>query len=149
MTIRCNLGEFAVHMLTAASDARLAEEAILEKACVMVEKEAKSAIGTYRYDWPQLAESTQQDRARHGFPPNEPLLRTGELRDSIGHYVAMAEDPPAGYVGTNDPIAKFQELGTRAIPPRSFLGSAATDKELEIHEMAGRVMAGVMLRGAV
>ena len=53
MTINCSLGGFAAHMLAAGADMKLAEEAVLEKACVMVEKEAKDVIGTYRYDWPQ------------------------------------------------------------------------------------------------
>src|SRR2546430_4626097 len=73
-----------------------------------------------------------------------PLLETGEMRDSIHHHVDPHE--PAGYVGTNNKIAVYQELGTDRIPPRSFLAGAATHKEHEIHELAARVMAGVMMR---
>jgi hypothetical protein len=36
MTINCSLGGFAAHMLAAGADMKLAEEAVLEKACVMV-----------------------------------------------------------------------------------------------------------------
>lgn len=76
MTINCSLGGFAAHMLAAGADMKLAEEAVLEKACVMVEKEAKDVIGTYRYDWPQR----QEQRASLGYAANEPLLRDGTLR---------------------------------------------------------------------
>jgi hypothetical protein len=124
---------------------KLAEEAVLEKACSMVEKEAKAVIGTYDYGWPQLAESTQEQRSRLGYAANEPLLREGHMRDSISHVVVPSEH--AGYVGSTSKIAAYQELGTGRIPPRSLLAGATMHKEHEIHEMMGRAMAGVMMRG--
>jgi hypothetical protein len=51
------------------------------------------------------------------------------------------------YVGTNDPIAKYHELGTRTIPPRSFLGEAAMRQEHKIHEMMERTIAATFDRG--
>jgi hypothetical protein len=77
-------------------------------------------MGTYDYDWPQLAESTQRERERLGFAANEPLLRTGDLRESIEYTVLPRE--AAVEIGSNDKIAVYQELGTSRIPPRSFLG---------------------------
>ncbi len=108
----------------------------MEKACVILEEEAKAAIGTYRdgYNWPQLAEATQEDRVRKGFTPNDPLLRTGELQRSIEHKVESAD---LGYVGTNDAKAKFQEFGTSKIPPRPFLGGALHAKGEEVAEVFG------------
>jgi hypothetical protein len=135
MTVNCSLGGFAGHMLAAGADMKLAEEAALEKACVMVEKEAKDVIGTYRYDWPRLAESTQEQRASLGYAANEPLLRDGTLRASISHVVVPHEH--AGYVGSTSKIAAYQELGTGRIPPRSFLAAAAMHEEHKIHEMMG------------
>ncbi|WOJ89848.1 hypothetical protein RZS28_00595 [Methylocapsa polymorpha] len=108
--------------------------AAMERACTVLEESAKGAIGTYEFGWPQLAESTQEDRARLGYPPNEPLLRTGELRDSIKHEVASGNE---GYVGTNSPIAKYQEFGTIKIPPRPFLGGALAAKGEEVAECFG------------
>jgi hypothetical protein len=109
----------------------------LEKACVVIEDEAKRVIGSYDYGWRELAESTQAERARLGFPPNEPLLRTGEMRDSLEHQVVLAEKK--GYVGSNDDKAVWQELGTsRGIPPRSFLGGAAAHKGQEAAEAIGQ-----------
>jgi hypothetical protein len=43
-----------------------------------------SAIGKEHEMWPPLAESTIRDKQRHGFPTPKPLLRTGEMRDSVG-----------------------------------------------------------------
>ena len=36
----------------------------LEAIGQMVEAEAKHVIGTFEFDWPQLAETTQRDRER-------------------------------------------------------------------------------------
>jgi hypothetical protein len=56
------------------------------------------------------------------------------MRDSIEHRVETEGlgMEVAGLVGTDNEIAKYQELGTRTIPPRSFLGEAAMHKEEEI-----------------
>jgi hypothetical protein len=97
------LSEFAAHLLSIEADMKFAQEIILERACKMIEKAAKHAIGTYEFNWPQLAADTQAERARLG-PPNEPLLRRGDLKNSISHYVDKAE--PAGYVGSTSEIAK-------------------------------------------
>jgi HK97 gp10 family phage protein len=109
----------------------------------MVEKEAKTAIGTYRYDWTPLKPETVARKARG----DTPLLETGELRDSIQHTVVREGIEVVGYVGTNDPLAKYHELGTRHIPPRSFLGEAAMRQEHKIHKMMGRTIAATFDRG--
>ena len=138
-----SLGGFAAHLLTVEADMRLTEEACVEKACRMVEKEAKRAIGTYLFEWPPLNPETVARKARG----DTPLLETGELRASIEHVVEREGAEVVGYVGTNDPIAKYHELGTRTIPPRSFLGEAAMRKEHKVHEMMGRMMAATFDRG--
>lgn len=128
---------FAAFLAGAAFEIEHGKDKGLEKACVILETEAKRVIGTYDYQWPQLAPSTQADRARKGFPPNEPLLRTGELRDSIGHTVGHGE----AWVGSNSKIAVYQELGTRTIPPRSFLSGAVSAKQEEVE----KVFAGIVM----
>lgn len=102
----------------------------LEKACVIIETEAKAAIGTYEYGWPPLQPETVARKANG----DTPLLETGELRDSIEHTV----QGDSGFVGSNDDVAIFQELGTSRIPPRSFLGGAAMRKGEEAAEAIGR-----------
>lgn len=102
----------------------------LERAARVVEKEAKSLIGEYQPQagpfapWAELADATKDDRVRQGFEENEPLLRTGEMRDSIHHVV----DYESAVIGSDDEKAEWQELGTNRIPPRSFLGGAAVNK---------------------
>lgn len=116
------------------------QEEAMGHACKIVEDEAKRVIGTYDYGWPELAAATKADRVSKGFAENEPLLRTGEMRDSIEHTVAREFLETIGYVGTNNEIAVYQELGTTKIPPRSFLAQAAIHKESEVVLKLGGIM---------
>jgi hypothetical protein len=89
-------------------------------------KEAKSEIGNYQpamgdfEQWPELADSTKRDRVRKGFSENEPLLRTGEMRDSISYNVKGLDLA----VGSTSDTMVYQELGTSRIPARPVLGTA-------------------------
>jgi hypothetical protein len=132
-----SLLEAAAKFAAFETNLHLAGEALLFDWAATVQKRAKELIGSYKNPaWPQLAESTQADRERQGFPADEPLLRTGELRDSIGAFVEMHGAGGRAVVGSNDPVAEWQELGTSRIPPRSFLLAAALDSEKEIARMA-------------
>lgn len=104
-------------------------QSYLEKAGEVVEKEAKSAIGTYKYGWPPLAPETVTKKGA-----DTPLLETGEMRDSIGHRL---DGDHAVVVGSDNKKAVYHELGTPTIPPRSFLVSAAMEKEAEVVEILG------------
>jgi hypothetical protein len=128
-----------------------AREAALEVGAKMIKHEARRVIGTYDYGWPQLAESTQDDRSKQGYAPNEPLLRTGELRDSINYTIVspgkLAE------IGSNNEIAVYQELGTSTIPARSFLAGSASRLEKPIVHMikdvVGAAVAGRTIEGEI
>ena len=135
-----SLLQFAADLGKITTEFGVFQREVMEKACAIVEKEAKHVIGTYEYNWPPLAEATKADRVSKGFPEDEPLLRTGEMRDSIEHRVELEGMGFVGLVGTDNEIAKYQELGTSKIPPRSFLGQAAMHKEEEIHELFGAEM---------
>jgi hypothetical protein len=113
---------------------------IVERACQIIQKKAKAAIGREHELWAPLAESTIRDKAAHGYRTPAPLLRTGELRDSIEYTVHGNE----GCVGSNLDIAVYQELGTSRIPPRSFLVSSAIASEDKIHRMAGAAAVGAL-----
>jgi hypothetical protein len=52
----------------------------------------------------------------------QPLLLTGGLKGSIEYIVHPAESMVE--IGTNDPKAKYQELGAAGVPPRPFLAPA-------------------------
>jgi hypothetical protein len=75
------------------------------------------------------------------------LLETGELRDSIEHVVGREGKEVVGYVGTNDPIAKYHEFGTSKMPARPFLSAAAMRQEDKIHAMIERTIAATFDRG--
>ena len=113
----------------------------LERCAVVVEKAAKDKIGEYQpaagpfATWAPLADSTKAQRRSLGFPEDEPLLRTGALRDSIEHQV----DARGGQaeIGSDSDIAVYQEMGTNKIPPRSFLGSAAVESIPKIKLIVG------------
>ena len=124
---------FIAELPAIEADLHAAGPKIIERACQMVQKKAKSAIGKEHELWAPLAASTIADKQKHGFSTPKPLLRTGELRDSIEYTVHELE----GAVGSNLDIAVYQELGTKHIPPRSFLVSSAIASEGRIHRMAG------------
>ncbi len=71
----------------------------------------------------QLEASVKQLLSRRpGEDHSAPWYRTGTLHDSIGH---QAGDDGA-VVGSTDPVAVYQELGTRFDPPRPFLARVAS-----------------------
>src|SRR5205814_4154762 len=98
----------------------------LKKCVVAIEATAKAELGTYQgavgpFDaWAPLAEATQQDRVAKGFTPDDPLLRSGELRDSISHQV----EGLTAVAGSTSDVMVYQELGTPEIPPRAVMGPA-------------------------
>lgn len=103
-------------------------------------KIAADMIGHEQPQWAPLAPSTIEEKERLGFTGKvsgtDPLLRTGTLRDSIQYEV----DPIAKGVditlGSHDPVAAYQELGTSSIPPRPFLSTA----QLESVEPATKIL---------
>ena len=116
----------------------------LEKAAEVVEAEAKAEIGHYQGKagpfaaWAELADSTKDDRVKKGYSENDPLLREGTLRDSIHHKVEMTGIAKGeAHIGSDNPIAVYQELGTAKIPPRSFLGGALVRKTAEVLKLCG------------
>ncbi|MCE9565849.1 MAG: hypothetical protein K8U57_27810 [Planctomycetes bacterium] len=135
-----SMGDFAAHLLTLSAAQHDAEKKSLEEGAKLIEKRAKEKIGEYQNEegpfiaWAELADSTKDHRASRGFPEDEPLLRTGAMRDSIQHTVF----DHVAQIGSNSDIAVWQELGTEHIPPRSFLGGAAAESAAKICEITGR-----------
>jgi hypothetical protein len=110
----------------------------LDQVGKIVTKEVYRVIGTYDYGWPQLAAATQDERESQGFEPNDPLLRTGRMRDSVWYKV----EHDSVSIGTDDKIAVWQELGTSRIPPRPFLEGALHKMTPEVLDKIGRTIAG-------
>lgn len=146
MTQTMSLGGFIAKMAAVQMAVKVAEGAALKRAARIVETEAKAEIGTYQgaappfAAWAPLADATQADRVRKGFPADEPLLRTGEMRDSIGHVVQGR----VATIGSNSDKAVWQELGTETIPPRSFLGGALMRKLPEVGQELGKGVVGAL-----
>lgn len=121
-----SFGDFARYLENVAAKKPQHDKALLKAVGQHVEDEAKRKMGVYQdadgpYEaWPQLAESTQEDRVRKGFSPNDPLFRTGELMHSISHHVERNNV----LIGSTSDIMVYQELGTDRIPPRPVLGLA-------------------------
>jgi HK97 gp10 family phage protein len=127
--------EFVAMIPAIERDLQASGPIFIEQACKIVQKKAKAAIGKEHEMWAPLAESTIADKAKHGYPTPKPLLRTGELRDSIEYQVSGNE----GVVGTDNKAAPFLEFGTSKMPPRSFLVSSAISSEPKIHRLAAAV----------
>lgn len=105
----------------------------------VIQRDAQERIGSYQGEvgpfpaWAPLTPGTQADRVAKGFAPEDPLLRTGELRDSI----VMEHEHFAVVVGSTSPVAGYQEYGTSSIPPRPFIGPAALAKMGEVCRILG------------
>lgn len=92
-----------------------------EALMVVLEEEAKGFLGEYQSGWAPLKPETIARKVNG----DTPLLETGEMRDSIEHMSAPDGTGAMGAIGSNDPVALWQELGTsRGIPPRPFLALA-------------------------
>lgn len=144
-----SLAQFAAKLAEVPLEMQAAETLVLTHAAKHVQQEAKKQIGHYADAagpfgaWAPLAETTLADKERAGYaPPDNPLLRSGDMRDSIEYTVLPLE----AHVGSNDDKAVYQELGTHGpnpgadgyhVPPRSFLGSTAFREKDQIGRMIG------------
>lgn len=117
MATAMNLDQFASFLGRAAAKMTPELELAIVKLGHIVAEVAKSKIGQENKGWPPLASSTIEDKERRGYPVPYPLLRTGELRDSI----VDAVDGLTLAVGSDEKNALYQETGTIKMPPRPFL----------------------------
>jgi HK97 gp10 family phage protein len=129
-----DLESFAKVMAQASLDIARSKTTAVEKAAKLIEEAAKSAIGTYRFGWAKLGPAAVK---KHG---DTPLLDTGKLQASIESTIGDGE----AWVGTNDPVGKYQEFGTsRGIPPRPFIGGAVVEQEKAIEAELVKIVDGV------
>jgi phage gpG-like protein len=99
----------------------------LAEAAAMVAEEAKHLVGHEQSEWPSLAQSTIERKGSG----DEPLLETGEMRDSIEFRV----EGLTAVIGSDNEKAVAHEHGTGHVPPRPFLSTAALHKSPEIVEL--------------
>lgn len=130
---------FARHLMRTAAIGEEVSSHLAKEGGKVVQKDAQARIGEYQDGvgeftaWANLAESTVNDRLSKGFSPDDPLLRTGSLRDSI----EVHEDGAEVVVGSASDIALYQECGTDKIPPRPFLGPAGFTSREKIERGVG------------
>lgn len=144
-----SLGEMGMFLAMRVPEIAIELHHGLERIAQRIERTAKAEFGHYQPatgsfpEWPELAESTKDDRAAKGFAENEPLLRTGELHDSIEHEVHGAE--LEAVIGSKDERMEWHELGTERMPARPVLGPAAFLNRDAIQKLVGAaVVAGLI-----
>ena len=146
-----SLAELALHIAERQVAVRERLENGLEKAVLRIEKTAKSEFGSYQPavgpfpGWDPLAEATQDEREKLGFTPDDPLLRSGDLRESVDHIVDRAA--LEGVVGSTSPVLVFQEFGTGHIPARPVLGPAAYRNVPAIKRLVGEAVVSGIIGG--
>jgi len=134
-----SFGEFAAHLLELQVTEAIALRKGLDRVGALIERSAKAEIGFYQgavgefAAWEPLADSTEAEKARLGFEPDAPLLRTGDLRESIGHEVGGLEV----VTGSTSDVMVYQELGDEKLPPRAVLGPAAIHNADRIEAILG------------
>ena len=111
-------------------------------------KLAQSFIGQEMPGWSPLADTTIADKARKGYATPAPLLRTGELKDSIKGEAESVPGGVRGVVGTDDPTAIWHEMGTSKMPARPFLGPAMMLTEPAIGAALGALAVRTLTPGA-
>lgn len=138
-----SFADFAVHCVGMVATVEAAQASGMDRATAHLQAKAKGKLGTYQPEaqtfaaWAELAESTKERREKAGFTPNDPLLMTGDMRDSIERQHTSIE----GVVGSNSDIAVYQELGTAKIPPRSFFGSTGVEEAGRVVQILGAATA--------
>ena len=131
----------ADHLATRIVAERLALEVGLERVLHVVAETARSEFGSYQPaiggfpEWPELADSTKEDRASQGYTENDPLYRTGATQKSIATEVDKAA--LEGGVGSEDEKMLWFEMGTSKMPARPVLGPAAFRNKSAIQKLVG------------
>lgn len=121
----------------------IVEVNVLPDVAAQMLADIKARFGVQGEGWPDLAPDTQQQRVRLGFAADEPLLRTGALRDAytiwsdVGTHEVIIGVPPESDQAA---VAEAQEFGTDTIPPRPVLGPVVMEKGHLLPDGIGRVV---------
>jgi len=145
-----SIGQMIAHLALMDAQATLSLHRGLKKCSVAIEGTANSEFGVYQPQvgafaaWAPLADVTQAARVSLGYTPDDPLLRSGGLRDSVSHEINGLE----AVIGSDSDIMVYQELGTDKIPPRAVLGPAAIRNKALIMRTLGHAVAEGLLYGS-
>ena len=114
----------------------------VEDGAVRIRKATQAQLGKY-LDGPEpglptapLADSTIDERIRLGFTPDDPGLRSGDMRDSYGERVSTAGLRVEASIGSDEIAAVVFEVGRleqgNYQPPRPELAVAAARNETAV-----------------
>ena len=139
-----NLVQLAAELAALGPRIEAAEQQALEQCGAHLQHAAQALIGQELAVWPPLADSTIAEKQALGFTgqvsATDPLLRTGELRDSIQY---SASGHTRGDVGSDLDVAEWQQHGaSRGLPPRLLLGTALEQET----EACGAIIASAVSR---
>lgn len=142
-----DLGSLALHMATAEVALLASLNHGLEKCAVKIQKTAEAEIGHYQSGigpfpaWADLADSTEAQKAKMGYPADAPLDASGEMGRSFSHVTHGLES----VVGSTDEKMVYHEFGTLKMPARPVLGPAV----LRNREYIRRVLGAATVTGLV
>ncbi|CAN7329508.1 hypothetical protein LJR084_001925 [Variovorax sp. LjRoot84] len=137
-----SFGALGAHFARLAVAGEAVSHHVAAEGAKAIQADAKSRFGVYQDGeggfpaWANLAPATVDDRIRLGFTPDDPLLRSGTLRDSIKVTAVGSE----AAVGSTDPVMLYQEQGTSNIPPRPVLGPAGFNSKKTVAPIAARTL---------
>ena len=128
-----SFGALARHFEQVEARLPLSLHEALKESAELVEATAKAEFGDYQEPkgpypgWAVLAPSTLIDKWRHGWaPPDNPLVRTHALQNSIQHEVGdfLGGNLFQAVIGSTSDIMPYHEYGTSKMPSRPVLGPA-------------------------
>ena len=138
-------------------------DAIAEQIATHIRDEAKAKLGEYQGasgpfgSWTRLAQATMDERVLLGFTDDEPLLRSGQLRDAIDSSLQIggaaigvphgAHHGPRGEVEDVGDLAIRMEVGDGRTPPRPVLGPAAFESKHHAQQLAGAAVVAWLVGG--
>lgn len=130
---------------------------ILQNAADTIGKDAvqvsQRKLGTYQPaigffpEWELLKDSTLAEKARLKLPSPSPLLRSGELRDSITFETQVSPASAVVILYSTSEYAPVQELGggPSNIPPRPFIGPVPFERqEIWEHFIGTKITANII-----
>lgn len=144
-----SVAAFIAHMTAVQAAVAGQTERGLERAAKLLANDVRQQIGRYQPPvgphpgWAPLSPAYEAKKVAAGFKANAPLLRTGEMRDSVGYRVNGNE----AVVGAKDEKAVFHEFGTSEMPPRPMFGPAVFRNRRAIEQILGDAVLDGILGG--
>jgi len=132
-----------------AVESRLMPRIVAADAAEVLEGEVREAFGKSVSEGGRLAdlaEATQESRERRGFAPNEPLVETGALRESIESGVELGVDVIRAGVGSRSPVLAYHSVGYinartgKSVPPRNVFLAGLEEARPRIERAIGEVV---------